>query len=93
MHEKHLTDDLVRRLEALAAEEGGSQVTRIRVRLGALSHFTPEHFREHFVEAAAGTVAEGAAVEAELDSDPTAPGAQGVVLETVELELEREESP
>jgi hydrogenase nickel incorporation protein HypA/HybF len=91
MHEKHLTEDLVHRLEALAAEEGGSQVTRIRVRLGALSHFTPEHFREHFVEAAAGTVAEGAAVEAELDSDPTAPGAQGVVLETVELELEREE--
>jgi hydrogenase nickel incorporation protein HypA/HybF len=93
MHEKHLTEDLVRRLEVLAAEEGGSQVTRIRVRLGALSHFTPEHFREHFVEAAAGTVAEGAAVEAELDSDLTAPGAQGVVLETVELELEREESP
>jgi hydrogenase nickel incorporation protein HypA/HybF len=93
MHEKHLTEDLVRRLEALAAEEGGSQVMRIRVRLGALSHFTPEHFREHFDEAAAGTVAEGAAVEAELDPDPTAPGAQGVVLETVELELEREESP
>lgn len=93
MHEKHLTEDLVRRLEALAAEEGGSQVTRIRVRLGALSHFTPEHFREHFVEAAVGTVADGAAVEAELDPDPTAPGAQGVVLETAELELEREESP
>ena len=93
MHEKHLTEDLVRKLEALAAEEGGSQVTRIRVRLGALSHFTPEHFREHFDDAAAGTLAEGARVEAELDPDPTAPGAQGVVLETVELELEREESP
>jgi hydrogenase nickel incorporation protein HypA/HybF len=93
MHEKHLTEDLVRKLEALAAEEGGSQVTRIRVRLGALSHFTPEHFREHFEEAAASTVAAGAKVEAELDTDPTAPGAQGVLLETVELELEREESP
>ena len=93
MHEKHLTEDLVRKLEALAAQEGGSQVTRIRVRLGALSHFTPEHFREHFEEAAAGTLAEGAEVEAEVDSDLTAPGAQGVVLETVELELEREESP
>jgi hydrogenase nickel incorporation protein HypA/HybF len=93
MHEKHLTEDLVRRLESLATEEGGSQVTRIRVRLGALSHFTPDHFREHFDEAAAGTVAEGATVEAEVDPDPTAAGAQGVVLETVELELEREESP
>jgi hydrogenase nickel incorporation protein HypA/HybF len=93
MHEKHLTEDLVRKLETLAAEEGGTRVTRIRVRLGALSHFTPEHFREHFVEAATGTLAAGAEVEAELDTDPTAPGAQGVVLETVELELEREESP
>jgi hydrogenase nickel incorporation protein HypA/HybF len=93
MHEKHLTEDLVRRLEALAAAEGGTHVTRIRVRLGALSHFTPEHFREHFDDAAAGTLAEGAKVEAELDSDPTAPGAQGVLLETVELELESEESP
>jgi hydrogenase nickel incorporation protein HypA/HybF len=93
VHEKHLTEDVVRKLEALALEEGGSRVTRIRVRLGALSHFTPEHFREHFEEAAAGTRAAGAKVEAELDTDPTAPGAQGVVLETVELELEREESP
>jgi hydrogenase nickel incorporation protein HypA/HybF len=93
MHEKHLTEDLVRKLEALAAEEGGSHVTRIRVRLGALSHFTPEHFREHFDDAAAGTVAEGAEVQAELDTDPTAPGAQGVVLETVEFELVGEESP
>jgi hydrogenase nickel incorporation protein HypA/HybF len=90
MHEKHLTEDLVRKLEALVAEEGAVRVTRIRARLGALSHFTPEHFREHFDEAAAGTLAEGAAVEAELDSDPTAPGAQGVLLETVELELESE---
>jgi hydrogenase nickel incorporation protein HypA/HybF len=89
MHEKHLTDDLVRKLEALAAGEGG-RVTRVRVRLGALSHFTPEHFREHFEEAAAGTLAEGAEVQAELDIDPTAPGAQGVLLETVELELDSE---
>ena len=87
MHEKHLTEDLVRELEALAAAEGGARVTRIRVRLGALSHFTPDHFREHFEDAARGTQAEGAEIEAELAGDPGDPGAQGVVLETVELEL------
>jgi len=92
MHEKHLTEDLVRKLESLAADEG-ARVIRIRVRLGALSHFTPEHFREHFDAAALGTLAEGAEVQAEIDPDPTAPGAQGVLLETVELELDREESP
>jgi hydrogenase nickel incorporation protein HypA/HybF len=93
MHEKHLTEDLVGRLEAVAADQRAARISLIRVRLGALSHFTPEHFREHFEEAAAGTVAQGADVQAELDTDPTAPGAQGVLLETVELEFEEEESP
>jgi hydrogenase nickel incorporation protein HypA/HybF len=93
VHEKHLTEDLVRRIEAIATTEGGGRVTRIDVRLGALSHFTPEHFREHFEDAAAGTLAEGAAVHAELSTDPTAPDAQGVLLETVEVELPEQEEP
>ena len=88
MHETHLTNDLVRRLEQLVADEGATRVTRISVRLGALSHFDPGHFREHFADSAAGTVADGAEVDAEIDPDPTAPGAQGVLLESVELDLE-----
>jgi hydrogenase nickel incorporation protein HypA/HybF len=88
VHEKHLTEDLVRKLESLAEAEGGRRVTRIRVRLGALSHFTPEHFREHFDTAAAGTLAEGAEIQAELSEDVTAPEAQSVFLETVELEID-----
>ena len=91
MHETHLTNDLVHHLEELAADEGATRVTRISVRLGALSHFDPGHFREHFADSAAGTVADGAEVDAEVDPDPTAPGAQGVLLESVELEPE--ESP
>ena len=87
MHEQALMREVVARVEAVAREEGASRVTLVRVRLGALSHFTPEHFREHFEDAARGTVAEGADVEAELRDDPTEPGAQGVVLESVELEL------
>jgi hydrogenase nickel incorporation protein HypA/HybF len=79
--------DLMREVEASARGEGAARVVRIRVRLGALSHFTPEHFREHFEDASRGTLAEGAEVEAELASDPTEPAAQGVVLESVELEL------
>jgi hydrogenase nickel incorporation protein HypA/HybF len=96
VHEKHLTEDLVRELERIARAEGGGRVSRIQVRLGALSHFTPEHFCEHFEDAAAGTLAEGAAVDASLDTDPTAADAQGVLLESVELELsdsDREELP
>lgn len=87
MHEKALMDDLIRKLEAEASSEGAERVTRIRVRLGALSHFTEAHFREHFEHASRGTVAEGAAIEAELGTDPTEAHAQGVVLESVDVQL------
>ena len=70
---------------AVAEAEGGAPVTRIRVRLGALSHFTPEHFREHFDDAARGTLAEGAEVDAALDEDPASEAAQGVVLVSVDV--------
>jgi hydrogenase nickel incorporation protein HypA/HybF len=84
MHEQALLRDLMEKILAVAEAEGG-RVVRIRVWLGALSHFTPEHFREHFVGVARGTPAEGAIVEATLDSDLTDPRATGVVLESVEV--------
>lgn len=87
MHEKALMDDLMRTIAAQAEAEGARRVTRIRVKLGALSHFTSDHFREHFEDAARGTLAEGADVEAELRTDPTEDNAQGVVLESIDVEI------
>ncbi len=87
MHEKALMDDLMRTIESRARAEDARRVTRIRVRLGALSHFSPAHFREHFEDASRGTLAEGAEVIAELRVDPTEPEAQGVVLESIDVEL------
>ncbi|MGZ8715983.1 MAG: hydrogenase/urease maturation nickel metallochaperone HypA [Gaiellaceae bacterium] len=87
MHERALMDDLMRTIESQARAEGALRVTRIRVRLGALSHFTPGHFREHFADASRGTLAEGADVETELRTDPTEAEAQGVVLESIDVEL------
>ena len=86
MHEKALMDDLMRKIESQALAEGAVKVTRIRVRLGALSHFTPAHFREHFEDASRGTLAAGAKVDAEVGIDPTEPEAQGVVLESIDVE-------
>ena len=83
MHEKALMDDLMAKILAVSEAEGGVRVTRVTVWLGALSHFTPEHFREHFDDAARGTLAEGAQVEATLDGDISDTRAQGVVLESV----------
>jgi len=85
VHERALIDDLVRKVVAVAEAEGASSVARITVRLGALSHFTPEHFVEHWESSSRGTAAEGAAVEAAMDDDLTGSAAQGVVLESVEV--------
>jgi hydrogenase nickel incorporation protein HypA/HybF len=78
--------DLIRKIEEVALEGRAARVTRISVRLGALSHFTPEHFREHFADASQGTLAEGAEVDAVLESDVHAVNATGVVLESVEVD-------
>ena len=86
MHERALMDDVMRKVDAVAHENGAIRVTRIGVRLGVLSHFTPEHFREHFVDASRGTLAEGAAVDAVVETDLSDPDAAGVVLESVEVE-------
>jgi hydrogenase nickel incorporation protein HypA/HybF len=86
MHEQALMRDVVAKVEGVARADGASRVTRIRVRLGALSHFTPEHFREHFDDAARGTIAEGAEVDAVLLGDLDDPNAGEVVLESVEVE-------
>mgnify|MGYP006353591329 CR=1 FL=1 len=50
MHEQALMNDLLRKILAVAEAEGGAPVVRVTVWLGALSHFTPDHFREHFVD-------------------------------------------
>jgi hydrogenase nickel incorporation protein HypA/HybF len=85
VHERALMDDLVRKVLAVAETEGAGSVARIRVRLGALSHFTPEHFVEHWLDASRGTIAEGSAVDATIDESLTAEAAQGVLLESVEV--------
>jgi hydrogenase nickel incorporation protein HypA/HybF len=87
MHERALMIDLMRKIEEVAAEGGASRVVRVSVRLGPLSHFTPAHFREHFVDASRGTIAEGAQVDAVVDGDITGELARDVVLEDVVVEL------
>jgi hydrogenase nickel incorporation protein HypA/HybF len=87
VHERALMTDLLREIEAVARADEATRVTRVAVRLGALSHFTPEHFREHFVDASRGTLAEGAEVDAVLEQELDTPNADGVILESVEVEV------
>jgi hydrogenase nickel incorporation protein HypA/HybF len=83
MHEQAVMRDLVQHIVSVAEAEGASSVTHVDVELGALSHFTPEHFREHYVDATRGTIAEGAAVDATISDERGA----DVVLLGLELEV------
>ena len=87
MHERTLMRDVMSRIQEIARDEGATRITRVDVRLGALSHFTPNHFREHFEDASRGTVAEGALVVATIVEDTRDPHASDVVVESVEVDV------
>jgi hydrogenase nickel incorporation protein HypA/HybF len=86
MHEHALMTDIMRQILTTAERENARRVVGVSVWLGALSHMSPEHFAEHFHDAAAGTIAEGAGVEAAASDDIHDPRAADVVLRNVEVE-------
>ena len=85
MHEFALMKDLMREIHATAAREGATSVVAVKVRLGALSHMTPSHFREHFEDSSRGGIAAGARVDVDVASDINDPWARDVILESVEV--------
>lgn len=87
MHEASLMNGLMRRIAEVAEEKGAVRVSGLDVWLGALSHFSPEHFREHFEQAAPGTIAEGASLTITLSDDISHKDAQAVMLQSVEVEV------
>lgn len=85
MHELSLFKDLLNKIESISEENQGKQIVKLKVRLGALSHLSVSHFREHFDQFSIGTKAEGAELEVVEDDDPNSPIAQSLVLESVEI--------
>lgn len=86
MHEFSLIADLIKKIETVAAANKGQRVVTVKVRLGALSHISASHFREHFQQASPGTLAAGARLEIEEAVDINDPLAQQILLQSVELE-------
>ncbi len=85
MHEFSLMADLLNKLRSIAQREHAGRIVKVSVRLGALSHISPEHFREHFSESVKGSPADGAQLEVNVSSDMTDPDAQDILLESVEV--------
>lgn len=78
MHEFSLIDDLMRKIAAIAQEQSARRVVGVKVTLGALSHISPDHFREHLEAAAKGTIAQEARLDIETRADEHDPHAQDV---------------
>jgi hydrogenase nickel incorporation protein HypA/HybF len=91
MHERTLLAGLVRTVERLALEQGACRVSGVDVTLGALSHFSPEHFREHWHEVAAGTVAAEAELRILVEPSVEHPHAQEVILNSMDLQFDPED--
>ena len=91
MHEMSLMVGLMRKVDEIADREGATSITRIKVWLGALSHFSAAHFQEHFDEVARGTRAEGAELDCTVSEDVDHPNAQDVLIESLDVEVEEDE--
>lgn len=85
MHEFNLMNKLFNKILVLAEEQKATKVTKVSVKLGALSHMSASHFKEHFDVAARGTIAEDAEIEAEESEDVSDPNAQVVVLKSIDI--------
>ena len=86
MHEASLIRNLMRKIGSLAEAENAVRVTTVHIWLGALSHMSADHFRDHFEQAAKGTIADGASLEIEVSTDIHDPNAQELLLRRIEVE-------
>ena len=86
MHEASLIRNLMRKIDSLAEAENAIRVTTVQIWLGALSHMSAAHFRQHFELASKGTIADGASLEIEESTDIRDPNAQELLLRRIEVE-------
>lgn len=85
MHEQSLMNNLMNKILLLAEKEHATKVTKVSVKLGALSHMSTEHFKEHFDISAKGTIAENAIIDAEEAYDINDPNAQTILLKSIDV--------
>lgn len=85
MHEMTLLRDIFQKIDQVATANQATRVVGVRLELGAMAHISPDHLREHFEEAAAGTMVEGAKLQIDENPDPNDPNAQEIILRDLEV--------
>lgn len=83
MHESRVVADVLSAIERAAAANNVKQVQAARIRIGALSHVTPDGFTGHFTLVSEGTVAEGARLDITKSDARGAPDALDVRLVSI----------
>jgi hydrogenase nickel incorporation protein HypA/HybF len=73
MHETALVRDIIHRIEDLGHATGARRVTGAKIWLGALSHLSADHFREHFAIEARDTCVDRVTLEVEVSDNPDDP--------------------
>jgi hydrogenase nickel incorporation protein HypA/HybF len=87
MHEFSLMNSLMNQIYQVAEQQAARKVKRVKVWLGALSHMSADHFKEHFDEAAVGGIAQDAVLDVTVDTDESAENAANILLQSIEVEI------
>jgi hydrogenase nickel incorporation protein HypA/HybF len=66
MHETHLIEPIIKGIAEHAQKEGARRVTKVRLKVGALTGSKEDSFKETFAVLAKGTLLEGAELEITL---------------------------
>lgn len=85
MHELSLLNNLMTKIDALAHENNCTEISAVKVWIGALAHISADHFREHFEHAAKGSVVENAQLSVELSTDQQHENAADILLLSVDI--------
>ncbi|MCX6107010.1 MAG: hydrogenase/urease maturation nickel metallochaperone HypA [Proteobacteria bacterium] len=86
MHEFSIMNNLMNQIRELANHEGGGRIVGVKVRFGALSGMSSEHFREHFIAIADHSIGSGVVLHMESSQDIYDPNATAIVLDGIEIE-------
>jgi len=87
MHEGTLIRELVGKVNEVATQEGATRVLRVNVKVGDLSHASPDHLRQHFDFETSGTISEGAILQVEPVSGADDPLSLEIMIDSIELAL------